>query len=94
MVIIVISCPKLVDIDQTLRAGLLFLYLKVDDTFAADGYYHVPAQDLVVALRKEGHWKTARLWEELINQKNWSHVAIPADYCRLVVRNEPIEVEL
>ncbi|MDD5749273.1 MAG: hypothetical protein PHO91_00600 [Patescibacteria group bacterium] len=94
MVILVIACPEISGVDLVLRGGLRGLYLRVDDSFAADGYYHVRAQELLTTLRKEGRWGIARLWEQVIQYREWSHLAISADFGRIVVHDEAIEVEL
>lgn len=94
MQIMVTSCPKIDKVSNLFSDFLYPLNLTVDDSFAADGSYHVPSHEVIQALHRERMPQLAQHWEAIIRERNWTHVAIPAHCCRIIGQEEHIEVEL
>ena len=88
----VVSCPQIGQVASLLTDFLYPLNLPVDASFAADGTYHVPASAVIQAFRNEKMPHLAHEWEIVINQKNWTHVMIPAECCEIVGQTEMSKV--
>lgn len=75
--------PKIPRLSEFLLAFLLDLVLPVDTSFAADGFYHIKAKDLVRALTQMGSFTAAKSWKSQLEDQKLTHLIIPHQACQL-----------